>query len=703
MKWIVILLCLFSAPLLCAQDATLTIEVRTEGRAVPNASLTINGAAYAADAAGSFRLSLPAGEVVITAQSGEFAPASVTIRLQAGETRTVTLELEHHEEEVTVSATRTDTRIDEQPTRVEVLAREEIEEKMLMTPGDIVMMLNEMGGLRVQATSPSLGAASVRIQGMRGRYTRFLSDGLPLFGQQVGGLGLLQVPPMDLGQVEVIKGVASSLYGSGAMGGIVNLVSRRPTKRSAEVLLNQTSRGGTDAVFFGATPLRKQWSMTFLGSGHVQRRQDVDGDDWADLAHFRRGVFRPRIYWDDQKGSSLFVTFGATLEEREGGTMNGRLLGGVPFREALGTRSFDVGVVGQKVVGGKTMVSTRFAAARRSHDHRFGDVRERDHHDTLFAEITARRTFGRHTLVAGAAFERDVFRPRDFTQFAYEHNVPGFFFQDEFMVAEWLSISASGRVDHHSAYGTFFSPRLAALLRKGGWSSRLAAGQGFYAPTPLTEETEAAGLSRLLIPRALRAERGRSASFDLTRTQGIASFTFTMFGSRVNDPAEVDRSTYALLNLPRPTTNVGAEFLSTVRQGPFAVTASYTYVQSKQSEGTSRVETSLTPRHSAGVVAMMEEHNEYRLGLELYYTGKQRLDQNPYRDVSRPYLIVGALVEKRFGPIRAFLNMENLGDVRQTRWDPLVRPTRAVDGRWTVDAWAPLDGRTFNGGIRLSF
>ncbi len=67
-----------------------------------------------------------------------------------------------------------------------------------MTPGDIVMMLNEMGGMRVQATSPSLGAATVRIQGMRGRYTRVLFDGLPLAGQQVGGLGLLQIPPMDL-------------------------------------------------------------------------------------------------------------------------------------------------------------------------------------------------------------------------------------------------------------------------------------------------------------------------------------------------------------------------------------------------------------------------------------------------------------------------------------------------------------------------
>ena len=109
----------------------------------------------------------------------------------AGATRDVVVELQAHptvEETVTVVAsTRTDKRLEDQPMRVEVLAREEIEEKMLMTPGDIVMMLNEMGGMRVQATSPSLGAASVRIQGMRGRYTRVLSDGLPLFGE-VGGL-----------------------------------------------------------------------------------------------------------------------------------------------------------------------------------------------------------------------------------------------------------------------------------------------------------------------------------------------------------------------------------------------------------------------------------------------------------------------------------------------------------------------------------
>ena len=142
------------------------------------------------------------------------------------------------------------------------------------------MMLNEMGGLRVQATSPSIGAAAVRVQGMKGRYTRFFSDGLPLFGQQVGGLGLLQIPPMDLGQVEVIKGVASSLYGAGAMGGVVNLLSRRPaTEVDADVLFNQSTLGATDAVAFVASPARRGWSASLLGGGHRQGRDDEPGSE----------------------------------------------------------------------------------------------------------------------------------------------------------------------------------------------------------------------------------------------------------------------------------------------------------------------------------------------------------------------------------------------------------------------------------------
>jgi len=111
----------------------------------------------------------------------------------------------------------------------------------------------------------------------------------------------------------------------------------------------------------------------------------------------------------------------------------------------------------------------------------------------------------------------------------------------------------------------------------------------------------------------------------------------------------------------------------------------------------------LTPRHSAGLVGMWEAEDVGRIGVEVYFTGRQRLEVNPYRTESRPYVVVGLLAERRIGRMRLFINAENVTDVRQTRWDPLVRPSQGADGRWTVDAWAPLDGRVFNGGVRFEF
>ena len=605
---------------------------------------------------------------------------------------------------VTVSATRTGGRIEDQPLRVEVLEREEIEEKILMTPGDIVMMLNEMGGMRVQSTSPSLGAASVRVQGMRGRYTRFLSDGLPLFGE-VAGLGLLQIPPMDLEQVEVIKGVASSLYGADALGGVVNLISRSPGETTVrELLFNQSSRGATDAVAFVGGPLSGGWGATLLAGGHWQQWNDVDGDLWSDLPQYSRGIVRPRLSWNNAQGARFFATAGATIEDRRGGTEPDVTLpvAGSPYVEALDTRAFDAGLLDQRVVGGAYVLTTRGAWASKSHDHQFGDVFEHDSHTTAFGEFTARGAAGRHTWVAGIALDHVQYRARDVPRFDYTFTVPGIFVQDDVTVGSWMVVSGSARLDHHNEYGTFFSPRLSALMRGGEWTSRVSIGTGFYGPSALTEETEAAGLTRLAMPQRLEAERGLSGSVDITRSAGPLSTTVTLFGSRVLDSIKVDReSAYTIRNIEK-TTNAGVELLGTWRREPLALTGTYTYVRSRDYDGPA-ADVPLTPRHSAGVVGMWESEDTGRIGVELYYTGEQRLEANPYADRSEPYVILGVLAERRFGRVRIFVNGENLTGVRQTEWQPLVRPQRAVDGRWTVDAWAPLDGTNVNAGIKMTF
>jgi iron complex outermembrane receptor protein len=705
------MVCLFGSwPAAQGQVGTIRVQVNAEGRPVEKAEIVVGGETRQTDSSGTTQVQLPAGDVELTVVKAGYVATTTKVTVAAGVQQDVTVDLQAEptlEETVTVVATtRTNKRLEDQPMRVEVLNREEIEEKMLMTPGDIVMMLNEMGGMRVQATSPSLGAASVRIQGMRGRYTRVLSDGLPLFGE-VGGLGLLQVPPMDLGQVEVVKGVASALYGAGAMGGVINLLSRRPAAEpQREFLLNRSTRGATDAVTFLAAPLSRGWSASLLGGGHWQEINDVNDDGWADLPGYGRAVVRPRVFWDGGNGRSFFGTAGFTYEDRDGGTPDGSVLPatGAPYIEALETYRYDAGAFGQFLLRDRYVVTTRVAIARQTHHHQFGEVLERDHHDTAFGEIAMRGTSGRHTWVGGVAVQRDAYTPRDVPRFEYAFNVPGAFGQYDVAVTPAVSLSASSRLDVHSEYGTFFSPRVSLLARSGRWTSRASIRTGFFASTPLTEETEAAGLTRLQVPGPLEAERGLSASFDLTRTDGPFSYTATVFGSRISDPIHVDRSTsYLLRNLVDPTTNVGVELLGTFRREPFALTATYTYVHARETVDGVDEDVPQTPRHSAGIVGMWEKEDVGRVGVELYYTGRQALEENPYRDISAPYVIVGLLAERQFGPFRLFVNGENLSGVRQTTWNPLLRPTRAVDGRWTVDAWAPLEGRNVNGGLRIRF
>jgi iron complex outermembrane receptor protein len=629
------------------------------------------------------------------------------------EAREPEVEEEEEEEEIVVQATRSGRRVQDEPIRVEVINREEIEEKLLMRPGSIAMVLSETGGLRVQVTSPSLGASNVRVQGMNGRYTLLLADGLPLYGGQASSLGLLQIPPTDLGQVEVIKGSASALYGPSALGGVINLVSRRPQAQAqGELLLNATTRDGQDLTAYAASPIGGGWSSSLTGGLHRQSAQDLDGDGWIDMPAFERWAVRPRLFWEGGDGATLFATLGAMGEDRVGGTLPGRTTpDGRPFPQTQDTSRLDGGMVAQVPLAGIGTARLRASGMRQDHLHRFGAVLEEDRHSTLFAEASLAGEAGATSWVGGLAYQADGYRSATFPRFDYDFTAPAAFAQAEHRLSEALTLAASARLDAHSEYGSRLSPRVSILYRPGFWTVRASAGRGFYAPTPFVDETEAAGLARLETLQGLRAETAEGASLDIGYARGPFEANVTLFASNlanttrldVLDPSpEVGR--VRLVNVEGPTRIRGAEVLLRYRREAFTVTGSYVHVDASEPdpEAGGRRALPLTPRHTAGLVAMWERHGVGRLGLEAYYTGKQFLDDNPFRPESRPYVELGLLGEIVLGKVRLFVNAENLLGVRQTKYDPLVRPTRAPDGRWTVDAWAPTEGFIVNGGIRLS-
>ena len=598
----------------------------------------------------------------------------------------------------------------DEPIRVEVIAGEEIEEKAIMRPGNIAMLVNETGGVRVQVTSPALGAANIRIQGLEGRYTQLLADNLPLYGGQASSLGLLQIPPTDLGQVEVIKGSASALYGASALGGVINLISKRPRDGfEAEVLGNVTTRGGQDLTAYAAAPLNETTGLSLTAGAHRQSGQDLDGDGWYDMAAYDRLTARPRFQWDGDGGSSVYLTMGAMTEDRVGGTLPGRTVpDGTAYPQTQDTERFDAGLVAETPFSDSATLNLRASAMRQDHLHRYGTVVEDDYHTSLFGEASVSGGSGATSWIGGIAFQSDGFRSETFPAFDYTYDVPSVFAQLEQEATLDLTLAASARVDFHDEFGTQFSPRLSALYRPGNWTIRGSFGGGFFAPTPFVDAIAAAGLSRLEPLRDLEAETAQTASLDLGYADGPWEANLTLFGADIENATrlrEIATDRVELVNIDGTTRVRGTEILLRFKQDGFTVTGSYVFVDATEPEpsGSGRREVPLTPKHTAGLVGMWEEHGKGRIGIEAYYTGEQALEDNPYRTRSRPYLHLGVLGEITIGKISLFANAENLLDVRQTKYDPLLLPQRAASGQWTVDAWAPLEGFILNGGIRLRF
>jgi len=316
---------------------------------------------------------------------------------------------------------------------------------------------------------------------------------------------------------------------------------------------------------------------------------------------------------------------------------------------------------------------------------------------------------GRHTWVIGTAFQQDRFTLDQLPQFDYRFSAPAVFAQNEVTLGPTWTLGVSARADVHSEYGTLFTPRLSLLARPSpGWTVRIAGGTGAFAPTPFIEETEETGLSRVLPLGGLRAERARGTSVDVTRVLGPLEVTGTLFGSLVNDPVQqqvADAAHVRLVNADGPTRTMGTELLLRYRAGEFTAWVTHGWTRSTEVDPDrgDRRDVPLTPRQTASFTVMWEFEGRGRLGFEGYYTGRQALDEDPYRATGRPYVLLGALAERKIGRVGVFLNSENLLDVRQTRDNPLVLPARRADGRWTVDGWAPLDGRVINGGVRVTF
>lgn len=415
------------------------------------------------------------------------------------------------------------------------------------------------------------------------------------------------------------------------------------------------------------------------------------------------------IVTSDERSHYLFLTAGYGYDDRQGGTLRGAVTpDGVQFREGLTGRRVDAGLTLRLPQEDSRHVAIRLALSTNGRERLFGSgPREKDRISTGFAEITRAATAERGALLVGAAMQLDSYRNKLKSNFDHNWVTPGLFVTGDRDFGPF-TLSASLRGDQHSEAGLMLTERVAILARPADeWTVRISGGTGFAAPSSMTEEVEAIGL-RAIQPSALRAERSLGLMLDVSGRLLGAEFLMTGYGSSVERAiqlVDLDDPTLSgvLRNAAGPTRVGGAEAAAIWRFGganKFLLTYGYARGTRIDPATDQRGPVPLLNRHRLGADLMLERPGVYRVGIEGVYYGRQALDDNPYRIDSKPYLYTMAIAMRQFGPVEVVANFENLLDVRLTKYQPLVRPTPTVGGRWTTDVWAPLEGFMANVAVR---
>ena len=619
-------------------------------------------------------------------------------------------ESEEEEEEVIVTATRSSRTIANTPTRIEVISGEELAEKGNMKPGDIRMLLNESTGIQTQQTSASSFNAGIRIQGLEGRYTQILRDGYPMYSGFAGSLSLLQIAPLDLKQVEVIKGAASTLFGGGAIAGIVNLVSKTPTeKRELNSLANATTAGGLDLSNFYSEKYGKT-GVTLFTSRNTNKPFDPASLGLTAIPKFERYTINPRIFFfGDKTTTDLGFTY--NTETRTGGSIDYIKNGGAGFFEKNNTDRFTTqfGIVHRLSENVRIQFKNSYSRFNRKlliPNYSFTALQS-----SSFSELTWSKNREKSDWVIGSNFitENLAEKPNNIDPTRdYHFNTLGVFIQNVFRMNSNIIVESGLRGDYISEFGFELLPRVSAMFKiTPNLTTRIGGGFGYKTPTIFTEEAERRQFRDLLPISVInsRNERSRGLNWDINYKTTIGdlgiSFNQLFFYTKLAYPLVLENAAgnkVGFKNAEGYLDTKGMEINLRLTYADLKLFLGYTYTDANTHFDNLKQGLPLTARHRLNNVLMYEIEDKLKLGIEAYYFSKQRLSDGSF---GKSYWITGFMAEKLWEKWSLFINFENFTNTRQSRFDKVF--TGSVLDPAFRDIYAPVDGFVVNGGVKIRF
>ncbi len=629
-------------------------------------------------------------------------------------------------DEIIIESTRGNRTVANLPTRTEVLT-EEIDEAASMEPSKISHLITHSTGIQVQTTAAGSNGAVVRIQGLNGRYTQMLKDGFPLYGGFSGSLDILQIPPLDLRQVEYIKGPASTFYGGGAISGVINLLTKKANKDETLLHINLSHIGARDFNAFTSKRFGK-WGFTNLASMHIHNPYDADEDGFSDIAQVSKFNFNPKLFYNPNKKTDLY--FGATIskENRKGGSMskiNNEPPSAPYFLDEQESSRF----------------TTQFSAKYKLNDNNTLTLRNSissfDRYINIDENIDSRgtsTTFGGNQLSSFTELNLNINKKKQniniglnsltdkFTEDNFihqplrnqEYQTLGLYVNHLWDVTDKFALESGLRTDKVDASTlktenggqTFVLPKISALYKlTPELSVRLGGGMGYRMPTIFNEEAEPYGYRNVqtIDFGNLVAEEsyGSNIDFKYQSTFGLDNVLLSLnqmfFYNVIDNPITLNENVIDKLFYEQTNDSLfskGFESQVKLTVGKFTWFFGYTYTDAYLENGKNKNPLTLTPKHSIKGDLLFVEENKWRIGWDYDYKSGQFLNNG---SITESLFTTGIIVERTINNFVIFLNAENFTDERQSNVGNVL-----TDGSpQFTEVWAPLDGYFFNAGLKI--
>ncbi|MFV0218850.1 TonB-dependent receptor [Empedobacter falsenii] len=615
-------------------------------------------------------------------------------------------------DEIVITGTMKAVRKSDSPVPIEIYTPKFFQKNPTPSLFDAVQLIN---GVQPQLNCNVCNTGDIHINGMEGPYTMILIDGMPIVSSLSTVYGLSGIPNSLVERIEVVKGPASSLYGTEAMGGIINVITKSP-KSAPKLSLDAFTTSWLETNLDGGYKYNLGEKVNSLfGFNYFKygNKKDKNNDGFTDVTLQDRITLFNKFDFERQKNRTASVALRYLYEDRWGGQMNWKrkLHRGSDevYTESIMTNRFEA--IGMYQLPIKEKIMTQFSYNFHQQNSFYGPESYQGKQQVIFAQAYWDKIIGQHSLLLGSSFKYTYYddNTRGTGEYDEDNNliknnpmntqIPGIFVQDEWTLNSENKLLLGYRFDYDKTHKGIHSPRIAYKFSPSSHHTlRASFGTGFRVVNVFTEDHRAlTGARQVVFENELKPEKSYNGNinyvFKLPTSFTALNFDFTTFYSyftnKIIADTDTDETKIIYDNLDGHAISQGVSLnIDATFDFPLKIMLGATYMDVYKKEDGEKEVQYHAPKWSGNFLASYTFKKGFTVDLTANYNDKMKLPQveNDYRpEYSKPTVIANIQLSKSFknnieiyGGIKNIFNVLPKGDVIARWWDPFGEPGNGV-------------------------